>query len=134
MDHQLNPLTDPGDGQQIWLHLFGNGLVRTADNFGTAAASHPELLDIAPPTSSPEAGRSSRPSIHRPQPHPSVVQPPDQADAMADPGDRMVWRMSPRRLEAESIRDAMLAASGQLNLARQALVADDAVAELQGTI
>jgi cytochrome c553 len=114
-----NPLTGRVMVNRIWLHLFGNGLVRTPDNFGTTgeAPSHPELLDYLA-AHFESAGWSVKQTIrsivltHAYQ----LASTYDQADAMADPGDRMVWRMSPRRLEAESIRDAMLAASGQLTL------------------
>jgi hypothetical protein len=130
-----NPLTSRVMVNRIWLHLFGNGLVRTADNFGTTgeAPSHPELLDYLAArfesngpstgsTSSPQAGSGQGWSVK--QMIRSIVlthayqlaSTYDQPDATADPGDRLVWRMSPRRLEAESIRDAMLAASGQLSL------------------
>ncbi len=118
-----NPLTGRVMVNRIWLHLFGAGLVRTADNFGTTgeAPSHPELLDYLA-TNFESGGWSVKQTIrsivlsHAYQ----LASTYDPANAAADPADRQVWRMSPRRLEAEPIRDAMLAASGQLVLTRPA--------------
>ncbi len=93
-----NPLTGRVMVNRIWLHLFGNGLVRTADNFGTTgeAPSHPELLDYLA-THFESDGWSVKRTIrsivlsHAYQ----LASTYDPADAMADPGDRMIWRMSP---------------------------------------
>ena len=122
-----NPLTARVMVNRIWHWLFGAGLVRTTDNFGTMgeAPSHPELLDhlaaqfIAQGWSvkklvreimltrtyqlSSEAGRGVSTA-------PQVVG--------ADPENRLFWRANRRRLDAECIRDTMLSVSGQLSSER----------------
>jgi cytochrome c553 len=113
-----NPLTARVMVNRVWLHLFGRGLVPTADNFGSGghAPTHPELLDHLS-LSYMDNGWSVKKLIK------SVVmsrayQLDSKNDAKnfdADPDNSFVWRMSPRRLDAEAMRDSMLAVSGQLN-------------------
>ena len=103
---------------RVWLHLFGRGLVPTADNFGAAGRppTHPELLDHLALTFMDD-GWSVKKLIKR------VVmshayQLDSKFDAAAfevDPDNAFLWRMTPRRLDAESLRDSMLAVSGQLD-------------------
>jgi hypothetical protein len=116
-----NPLTARVMVNRVWLHLFGRGLVPTADNFGAAGQppSHPELLDHLA-VSFMDEGWSVKSLIRR-----IVLSRAyqldsryDPASAERDPDNVLVWRMSPRRLEAEAVRDAMLAVGGKLNLAR----------------
>jgi cytochrome c553 len=113
-----NPLTARVMANRVWLHLFGRGLVPTADNFGAAGQppTHPELLDYLA-LQFADNGWSVKKLIK------SVVlshayqldSKNDPKNYEADPDDALVWRMSPRRLDAEAMRDSMLAVSGQLN-------------------
>jgi len=132
-----NPLTARVMVNRIWLHLFGQGLVRTPDNFGTTgeAPSHPELLDYL-------AARFVRDGwsvkkmvralvLSRTYELASTY---NKTNAAVDPSNELLWRMAPRRLEAEAIRDAMLAAAGTLDRARPAgsLVANLNPGEVRG--
>jgi hypothetical protein len=113
-----NPLTARVMVNRAWHHLFGTGIVPTIDNFGTrgAAPSHPELLDYLA-TEFVENGWSLKKLVRR------IVLSrtyrldgaADRKAAEVDPENRLLWRMSRRRLEAETIRDAMLAVSGELD-------------------
>ncbi|HEY2343410.1 MAG TPA: DUF1553 domain-containing protein, partial [Chthoniobacteraceae bacterium] len=115
-----NPLTARVEVNRVWLHLFGQGLVRTADNFGAngEAPSHPELLD-ALALQFMHDGWSVKHFIRSlVLSHTYQMSSATNADAMeVDPDNHLLWRASPRRLDAEAIRDAMLAASGELELA-----------------
>ena len=114
-----NPLTSRVMANRIWKHLFGTGIVNTVDNFGVTGEkpSHPELLDFLAARFVNE-GWSVKKLVR------SLVlsrsyqlsSAGDEKNLEFDPANRLVWRHSPRRLEAEEIRDAMLAASGKLNL------------------
>ena len=117
-----NPITARVMVNRIWHHLFGRGIVPTVDNFGLIgkAPTHPELLDMLA-LRFIEDGWSVKRMIR------AVVlsrayQLSSTADANnmeIDPDNSVFWRASPRRLEAEAIRDAILAVSGQLNLERR---------------
>ncbi|MEW6161555.1 MAG: DUF1549 domain-containing protein, partial [Verrucomicrobiota bacterium] len=116
-----NPLTARVAVNRIWLHLFGRGLVDPPDNFGALSErpSHPELLDFLARRFI-EQGWSTKKMI-REILLSSTYQMSSQFNPKAylkDPDNRLYWRMNRRRLEAESIRDAMLAVSGQLELTR----------------
>ncbi len=114
-----NPLTARVIVNRIWHHLFGQGIVCTVDNFGANGdrPSHPELLDYLANTFVQE-GWSQKKLIRRIVLSHAYRLGSDEPQEYReiDPSNRLVWRHSPRRLEAEEIRDAMLAASGQLNL------------------
>ncbi len=116
-----HPLTARVFVNRVWQHHFGTGLVKTANDFGTHGdrPSHPELLDWLA-SAFVEGGWRLKP-IHR-----LIVlsntyrqsgrsSPASQAGRV-DPEDRLLWHFRRRRLSAEEIRDAMLAASGRLNL------------------
>ena len=114
-----NPLTARVFVNRIWLHLFGQALVPTPDNFGSAgqAPSHPQLLDTLA-VSFMDHNWSIKQMIRQ-----IVLSRAYQLGSShdpqcfeVDPDNRLVWRMSPRRLEAEPLRDAVLAISGQLDL------------------
>ena len=116
-----NPLTPRVMTNRVWHHLFGQGLVSSVDNFGVTgdAPSHPELLDYLAARFVRDA--SSVKKLVRAlvltrayQLDSSAV----TANVAVDPGNRLVWRHTPRRLDAEEIRDAMLAAAGKLDPAR----------------
>jgi dienelactone hydrolase/cytochrome c553 len=114
-----NPLTARVFVNRVWLNLFGRGLVPTPDNLGVSGQtpSHPELLDHLAVTFV-EDGWSPKSLIRR-----IVLSRVYRLDATfveanfeKDPENVWLWRMSPRRLEAEAIRDAMLATAGRLEL------------------
>ncbi len=113
-----NPLTARVMVNRVWMHHFGAGLVRTPSDFGFRgeAPTHPELLDYLA-VKFVESGWSLK-ALHRMILLSSVYRQrsEDNAEARAvDPENLMLWRMSRRRLEIESLRDTMLAASGQLD-------------------
>jgi hypothetical protein len=113
-----NPLTARVAVNRVWQNLFGAGLVRTADNFGATGEkpSHPELLD-ALAVQFVKDGWSVKKLI-RALVLTHTYQLSNAHDSFAnetDPDNRLLWHASQRRLDAESIRDAMLAASGQLD-------------------
>jgi hypothetical protein len=113
-----NPLTPRVMANRVWQHLFGQGLVTSVDNFGVTgdAPSHPELLDYLAARFI-EDGWSIKKLMRR-----LVLSRAYQLSAEAspahvavDPANSLVWRHSPRRLDAEEIRDAMLALAGKLD-------------------
>jgi hypothetical protein len=114
-----NPLTARVYVNRVWHYLFGYGLVRTLDNFGTTGEtpSHPELLDylagrfIADGWSTKKLVRSLVLSRAYRMSTANNAQ-----TAAVDPENRLLCRMNKRRLDAESLRDAMLAVSGRLDL------------------
>ena len=126
-----NPLTARVMVNRIWQHHFGRGLVETVSNFGLNGTppSHPELLDWLA-VEFIESGWSVK-HMHRlimtsnvyrqasSQSGPVTPKPPAvNRDAKSvDPGNYLLWRFPKRRLEAELIRDQILAASGSLNTA-----------------
>jgi hypothetical protein len=120
-----HPLTARVLVNHLWRYHFGEGLVATPDNFGHAGSlpSHPELLDWLA-TEFVARGWSVKAlhrllmtsSTYRQAP---VGDPGAQAAALkVDPEDRLLWRQRLRRLEAESLRDAILSTAGTLNAQR----------------
>ena len=114
-----NPLTARVMANRIWLKLMGSGLVTTPDNFGVMGQkpSHPELLDHLA-LSFMNKGWSVKEMIReimltRTYQMSSAY---DAKNFAVDPDNTLRWRMNQRRLDAEAIRDAMLAVSGSLNL------------------
>lgn len=115
-----HPLTARVIVNRVWQHHFGEGLVRTPDNFGWLGEkpSHPELLDWLA-TRFIEDGWSLK-ALHRrivlsaAYRQSSAMNPGSHA---RDSGNRLLWRMNRRRLEAEPIRDALLTVSGELDRA-----------------
>ena len=113
-----HPLTARVMVNRIWLWHFGDGLVRSPDNFGRLGDRpvHPELLDWLAHRFV-ESGWSIK-AMHRLIMLSSTYQMSTRYDsqaALVDPENRLHWRMSRRRLEAEAIRDAILAVSGELD-------------------
>lgn len=113
-----NPLTARVMVNRIWQCHFGTGLVATSDNFGTRgeAPSHPELLDWL--AAQFVASGWSVKAMHRRVLLSSTYQQSSAVNERAlgvDPNNRLLWRMPRQRLEAEAIRDAMLAVSGRLD-------------------
>ncbi len=113
-----NPLTPRVMVNRVWRHLFGQGLVTTVDNFGVMGdrPSHPELLDYLAAEFIRD-GWSVKAIVRR------VVlsrtyrlgSEASEKNLTVDPTNRLVWRHAPRRLVAEEIRDASLAATGELD-------------------
>jgi hypothetical protein len=116
-----NPLTTRVAVNRVWHHVFGAGLVRSVDNFGVRGdpPTHPELLDHLALRFAAEGWSVKRlvrelvlSRTYR------MASDPDAAAEAADPDNKLLWRMNRRRLEAEAIRDAVLAVSGRLDRAR----------------
>ena len=114
-----NPLTARVYVNRTWHWLFGEGLVRSVDNFGTTGErpSHPELLDYLAVKFMDE-GWSTKKLVRelvlsRVYQLSSTDSP---AAYQADPENRLLARANRRRMEAEQIRDAMMTFSGQLKL------------------
>jgi hypothetical protein len=139
-----NPLFARVIANRVWAYHFGSGLVATPSDFGFGGGrpSHPELLDwLASELIAPEQGPAwSLKHLHRtillsatyqqasglasPSSFagasgfndPAPLKPEARAKATEhDPENRLLWRRAPQRLEAETVRDAVLAISGELN-------------------
>ena len=113
-----NPLTARVFVNRVWQWHFGSGLVDTASDFGSRGSlpSHPKLLDWL--TSEFVNSGWSLKSLHRLIMKSRTYQLASVDNAKnlaADPENRWHWRYSRRSLDAESIRDAMLAVSGRLD-------------------
>jgi hypothetical protein len=113
-----NPLTARVMVNRIWQHHFGQGIVRTPSNFGKQGErpTHPELLDYLAKRFV-ESGWSMK-AMHRLIMLSAVYQQasePLPGTRQADPDNRFFGRMNRQRLEAEAIRDNLLAVSGRLN-------------------
>jgi hypothetical protein len=115
-----NPLTARVMVNRIWQDHFGRGLVSTSNDFGRMGTrpSHPELLDWLA-NRFVEGGWKIKP-IHRlillsSAYRQSSLSPIEKVAIAKDSEDALMWKFSHRRLEAEEIRDAMLAVSGRLN-------------------
>jgi hypothetical protein len=106
---------------RIWQQVFGEGIVSPPDNFGRtgAAPTHPELLDWLA-TEFVRNGWHIKPMIKTMMMSDAYTQASERPDAMQaaeiDSGNRLLWRMRLRRLEAEAIRDSILTVSGKIDL------------------
>lgn len=118
-----NPLSTRVIVNRIWQRHFDKGIVPTPNDFGTLGEppSHPELLDWLTKRFL-DGGWKTKP-LHRlimnsaayrqtarREPDPSQTNSPSNID----PTNRLLWRFPPQRLDAEQLRDAMLAVSGEL--------------------
>jgi hypothetical protein len=113
-----NPLTYRVTANRIWHWHFGKGIVATPSDFGKQgrAPSHPELLDWMALRFRERGG--SWKALHRMICLSRTYRMSSRDDAaalQADPANDLLWRYSRRRLEAEAIRDALLAVSGSLD-------------------
>jgi hypothetical protein len=123
--HSENPLTARVIVNRLWHHHFGQGLVTTPSDFGLGGdkPSHPELLDflarelITHGWSLKHVHRLIVTSAAYRQQSGFGFSRNDAAKAAAtlDSANRLLWRQNPRRLDAESLHDAVLAVSGKLN-------------------
>ncbi len=116
-----NPLTARVYTNRVWQHLFGRGLAVTVDDFGLTGEkpTHPELLDHLA-TRLVENGWSVKKLIRAiVLSHTYRQSSVSEVGRMEkDGGNLLFWRMNPKRLELEAIRDAMLQAGGRLTFDR----------------
>ncbi len=116
-----NPLTARVIVNRIWHHHFGRGIVATLDNFGKMGdpPTHPELLDYLA-VEFMNQGWSIK-QMHRLIMTSEAYQMASAYEAAVDrerdPQNRYLWRFRAQRLDAESVRDNILNASGGINLA-----------------
>ena len=116
-----NPLTARVIVNRVWQHQFGVGLVNTPNDFGRNGSkpTHPELLDWLA-SDLIEHGWSLKHLQRRILSSATWQQSglPRKEALAVDAGSRLLWRFPPRRIEAEGIRDSILAVSGNLDRAR----------------
>jgi hypothetical protein len=113
-----NPLTARVMMNRLWQHHFGEGIVRTPNNYGKLGTppTHPELLDYLA-TEFVKSGWSIK-AMHRAILLSSTYQQsslPNPETLKADPENQLFGRMNRRRLEAEALRDSLLAVAGKLD-------------------
>lgn len=116
-----NPLAARVIVNRVWQYHFGRGLVATSSDFGHLGEkpSHPELLDWL--THEFVAHGWSLKWLHRTLMNSAAYQctahvKPEDVVLKKDPENRLLWRMNPRRLDAEQARDTLLEISGELDL------------------
>ncbi len=113
-----NPLTARVMVNRIWVHLFGEGIVRTPSDFGVRGErpTHPELLDHLA-REFVAAGWSVKGIIRRIVLSQAYRQASSDSPAglAKDPANRMLWRQNRTRLDFEALRDSMLAVAGKLD-------------------
>lgn len=116
-----NPLTARVMANRVWLHLLGEGIVRTPENFGATGMqpTHPELLDhlarqfVKNNWSVKQLIRDITTSrVYR------MSSSYDDEKFLSDPDNHYFWRANSRRLDAESLRDALIFASGEIEFER----------------
>ncbi|HND56613.1 MAG TPA: DUF1553 domain-containing protein, partial [Pirellulaceae bacterium] len=117
VDHR-NPLTWRSIVNRVWQYHFGRGIVESASDFGRMgrAPSHPELLEWLAVEF--RDGPQSLKLLHRQLVTTSTYRQSsvgDEARERIDAGNVYLWRMNRRKLEAEAIRDSVLAVSGRLD-------------------
>jgi mono/diheme cytochrome c family protein/cytochrome c553 len=120
VDRGAGPLLARVIANRVWQHHFGEGLVRTPNDFGSRGdrPSHPELLEWLAADFVAHGWKLKR--LHRMILLSAAYRQGSAFDAdkaKADPDNRLLGRMRPRRLEAEVLRDTLLTVSGTLNLA-----------------
>jgi hypothetical protein len=115
-----HPLTARVYVNRVWRWHFGAGLVTSTENFGIQGdrPSHPELLDWLA-RHFVDSGWSTK-ALHRlilaSNTYQMASQHPDESEALEiDPENRLLWKFRLSRLDAEQIRDAILAVSGRLD-------------------
>ncbi len=118
-DHGAGNLLARVAVNRLWQHHMGRGIVNTPNDFGVQgdAPTHPDLLDFLAGELISN-GWKLKP-LHRLIMTSAVYMQgnaPSDANMAADPENKLWWRRPPRRLEAEAVRDSLLAASGSLQL------------------
>ncbi len=113
-----NPLTPRVIANRVWLYHFGQGIVSTPSDFGQSGGkpTHPELLDWL--ASYLIRNDWSLKALHRVIVCSAAYRQSSDFNAAAaekDAENTLLWRFKPRRLEAEEVRDAMLAVGGAVN-------------------
>lgn len=113
---EKNPLTSRVLTNRIWMWLFGEGLVRTVDNFGITGElpSHPELLDRLA-LDFMNDGWSLKRTVKR-YVMSRTYRMKSMSPTVTDPDNRLLGHQNRRRMDAESIRDTMLVVSGAIDL------------------
>lgn len=116
--HPKNPLFARVIVNRLWQHHFGTGLVDTPNDFGFNGGrpSHPELLDWL--ADELACQKFSLKAMHRLMVTSATYRQASTFNAKAakvDAGNRLLWRKSPTRLEAEAVRDTILHVAGQLS-------------------
>ena len=116
--HHDNPIAPRVLVNRVWHHLFGTGIVRTVDNFGRRGErpTHPELLDYLAIRLVDNGWRIKE--LIREIVLSRTYRLSSDYDSVCwsvDPGNRLLWRHSPRRLDAEAVRDSLLKISGTLD-------------------
>jgi len=116
--HPDNPLTARVIVNRLWHHHFGQGLVTTPSDFGLGGdkPSHPELLDFL--ANELITHGWSLKHIHKLIVMSRTYRQRSVGSVPSDGSNRLLWKQNPRRLDAETLRDTVLAVSGRLNLAR----------------
>ena len=116
--HPDNPLTARVIVNRLWHHHFGQGLVNTPSDFGIGGSppSHPELLDFLARELMTHGW--SLKHVHKLIVMSKAYRQRSVGSVESDGSNRLIWRQNPRRLDAETLRDTVLAVSGKLNLAR----------------
>ncbi len=111
-----NPLTARVLANRVWMHLFGEGLVRTADNFGTTgeAPTHPELLDHLA-LYLQENGWSLKKLVNYIVSSRTYQMASLPRALPGDPENRLLHSQRRRRMDANALRDAILVSSGLLD-------------------
>ncbi|MBC7855210.1 MAG: DUF1553 domain-containing protein, partial [Pirellulaceae bacterium] len=116
-----HPLTCRVAVNRLWQHHFGQALVRSPNNFGFKGElpTHPELLDYL--ASELQDGNWEMKRLHRKllcsaTYRQASVHPRELEYREQDPANSLWWKANRRRLDAESLRDSILARSGELNL------------------
>jgi hypothetical protein len=116
-----HPLTSRVMVNRLWQHLFGRGLVRTVDDFGHTGEepTHPELLDHLA-VRFVESGWSVKKTLRAIMLSRTyrLSSRGDAAREQVDGPNDLFWRMNPRRLEVEAIRDTMFSIAGTLTFDR----------------
>jgi hypothetical protein len=117
LTHPDHPLTSRVLVNRLWQHHFGRGIVTTPSDFGVRGEvpTHPELLDWLACELIAQNWRLK--PLHRLMVTSATYRQASNSrhGQEADPENLTLWRMNRRRLEAESLRDALLAVSGELN-------------------
>ena len=118
IDHGAGALAARVIVNRVWQHHFGEGLVRTVNDFGARCdpPTHPELLEWL--TGEFVKGGWKLKPLHRLIMTSSAYLQDTAFDAVkakVDPDNRLLWRRRPQRIESEILRDSMLAVSGTLN-------------------
>jgi hypothetical protein len=119
MTQPAHPLTSRVEVNRLWQHLFGEGLVRTPDDFGITGAdpTHPELLDHLA-IRFVEGGWSMKKMIRTLMLSRTYRLASTGNAGHPDAGNKLRWRQNPKRLELEPLRDTLLELAGKLTFDR----------------